>query len=62
MSQDPRTIAQMRRKIERLEAMVAELKAALDRSQEAYRNGLYEVVDLRMRHEQAVRIMQGEES
>jgi BMFP domain-containing protein YqiC len=51
--------AHARRKIERLEARIAELEARIDRDFAVYRENLYESVDAKTRIEQAIRILQG---
>lgn len=55
------TIAQLKRKIERLEAQLAEMKASADKSFAFYGDYLALSVDQRIRIEQAIRILKGEE-
>lgn len=52
--------AVLRRKIERLEALLAAEKEAHTKTFDHYRNTLYELVELRVRHKRAVAAMQGE--
>lgn len=60
MSRKPPTIpAHARRKIERLEARIAELEARIDRDFSVYRENLYESVDAKTRIDHAIRILQG---
>jgi predicted nucleic acid-binding Zn-ribbon protein len=61
MAQDPRTIAQLKRKIELLEAKLAHAEAEIDRHFSIYREHLYETVEQRTRIEQAMRILEGTE-
>lgn len=55
------TIAQLRRKIERLEARLATSEADRDRHFEVYRKHIYDSTDASIRIQQAVRILQGDE-
>jgi len=60
MAQDQKTIAQLKRKIELLEAKLAHAEAEIDRHFTVYRDNLYETTEQRIRIEQALRILQGE--
>mgnify|MGYP000880044753 FL=1 len=55
------TIAQLNRKIERMEAQLQAAKEAADKNMRAYMDVLCVKVDLQIRLEQAIRILQGEE-
>lgn len=57
----PETIAQLLRKIERLEAQNAALHLALSRNAEHNREDFIARADAQVRIKQAVRILQGEE-
>ena len=58
---DPRTLSQLKRKIEMLEAKLAHANEQIDRHFSVYRDGLYEATEQRIRIEQAMRILAGEE-
>ena len=47
------------RKIDRREALLAAEQQAHDKTREAYREKLYEAVELRLRHEHAMAALQG---
>ena len=55
------TIAQLNRKIERMEAQLQAAKEAADKNMRASMDVLCVKVDLQIRLEQAIRILQGEE-
>ena len=52
-------LAVLRRRAERAEAQLAAEAAAHDKTREVYREIMYELVDLRLRHERACAAMQG---
>lgn len=56
-----KTPAQLRRRSEMLEAQLAASNADRDRQFSIYRDQMYEAVDFRMRCEQAMRILSGED-
>lgn len=58
---DKPTIGQLKRKIERLEARIAEIEAQYDKAQAVIRAHIYDVVDANTRIEQCARILRGEE-
>lgn len=53
--------AVLRRKVARLEALLEAEKAAHAKTFDGYRELLWENVELKQRHERAVRVMAGEE-
>jgi len=55
------TVASLQRKIERLEARLAEADAKLAKQFEVYRASMYEAVDAQTRIAQAMAILKGEE-
>ncbi len=59
MTANPLTPAAMRRKIERLEAEIEQLRKIQRRSHEIYADMLHLSVDSKTRIEQAIRILQG---
>lgn len=61
MIEKPPTIAQLKRKIERLEARLEEAEQRMYQSQEVNRNNLYSHVDAQIRIKQAIAILSGEE-
>lgn len=61
MTDKPPTIGQLKRKIERLEARLAEMEAKYDKAMAVARQHIYDVVDANMRIEQAAAILRGEE-
>jgi predicted nucleic acid-binding Zn-ribbon protein len=54
------TVAALQRKIERLEARLAEADAKLAKHFEVYRESMYEAVDAKTKIKQALEILQGE--
>lgn len=58
---DKPTIGQLKRKIERLEARIAEIEAQYDKAMGIARQRIYDVVDANTRIEQAARVLRGEE-
>jgi hypothetical protein len=58
---EPKTLAQALRQIERLQAQLAEKEAFIQRVRDGERERVYEVVDLRMRNQQAAAILAGED-
>ena len=61
MTSKPETIAQLKRKIERLEARLAMSEADRDRHFDVYRQHIYESTDAQTRIKQAMRILSGED-
>lgn len=61
MADRPNQPAVLRRKVELLEALLAAEKAAHAKTFDNYRKLLWENVELKQRHERAVRVMAGEE-
>ena len=59
MSAEPKTLAQAVRQIARLQAQLAEKEAYIERTRVNERQRVYEVVDLRMRNQQAAEILAG---
>jgi uncharacterized ubiquitin-like protein YukD len=57
----PETIAQLRRKIERLEARITVLQSVVDGHWDVYRKNLFDVSDAQIRIKQAMRILSGED-
>ena len=56
------TVSALLRKVQRLEAQVAELQAALDKSYRARGEYMHEAVDLRLRIQQSQAILNGEDA
>lgn len=61
MSDRKESIPALKRKIERLEFANSQIQSAFIKSQEAYRDALCDFVDYRMRNEQAMKILNGED-
>ena len=61
MSDKKPTVAALQRKIERLEALIDELQKERDMAWRGYGTTLGHQVDLRIRVQQAVRLLQGED-
>lgn len=61
MTDKPPTIGQLKRKIERLEARLAEMEVQYDKAMAITRQHIYDVTDANMRIEQAAAILRGEE-
>ena len=62
MAQNLNTIAQLQRKIERLEAQLTTSQSEEAKWFAAYRDNLFKKVDCEIRIEQAMHILNGEES
>lgn len=61
MTDKPPTMGQLKRKIERLEARLAEMEEKYDKAMAIARQHIYDVTDANMRIEQAAAILRGEE-
>ena len=61
MTSKPETIAQLKRKIERLEARIAMLETDRERHWEVAKERLYAGTDAQIRIRQALRILTGED-
>ena len=59
MSQNPDTIAQLKRQNQRLQARIIELEGAYDKQASVIREHIYDVVDAEMRIKQALAILTG---
>jgi hypothetical protein len=55
------SIPALKRKIARLEFVNGQIQSAFIKSQEAYRDALHEFIDYKMRNEQAMKLLNGED-